>query len=145
MYQKSYAFRHPICRISTWFQTAQLFPHPQNAPYAFLAAKRFPCVVVSLKCVIIWTALSLYMYPFEGLFSLLVLSLVINTQSLTPSHHLTTSDVARLQAVLSQPLTDLKSAYYSVVGLGKLGIFVADADVRKNIFHIGEMLVNITL
>uniref|UniRef100_A0A8C2A7C1 Dolichyl-diphosphooligosaccharide--protein glycosyltransferase subunit 2 n=1 Tax=Cyprinus carpio TaxID=7962 RepID=A0A8C2A7C1_CYPCA len=68
------------------------------------------------------------MYPFEGLFSLLVLSLVLETQALTPTHHLTTTDVARLQAVLSQPFTDLKSAYYSVVGLSKLGIFVADAD-----------------
>uniref|UniRef100_A0A8C1FEM4 Dolichyl-diphosphooligosaccharide--protein glycosyltransferase subunit 2 n=1 Tax=Cyprinus carpio carpio TaxID=630221 RepID=A0A8C1FEM4_CYPCA len=62
------------------------------------------------------------------LFSLLVLSLVLETQALTPTHHLTTTDVARLQAVLSQPFTDLKSAYYSVVGLSKLGIFVADAD-----------------
>ncbi|XP_026076629.1 dolichyl-diphosphooligosaccharide--protein glycosyltransferase subunit 2-like isoform X2 [Carassius auratus] len=62
------------------------------------------------------------------LFSLLALSLVLKTQALTPTHHLTTTDVARLQAVLSQPFTDLKSAYYSVVGLSKLGIFVADAD-----------------
>uniref|UniRef100_A0A8C2EBN8 Dolichyl-diphosphooligosaccharide--protein glycosyltransferase subunit 2 n=1 Tax=Cyprinus carpio TaxID=7962 RepID=A0A8C2EBN8_CYPCA len=67
------------------------------------------------------------MYPFEGLFSLLVLSLVLETQALTPTHHLTTTDVARLQALLSQPFTDLKSAYYSVVGLSKLGISVADA------------------
>uniref|UniRef100_A0A8C1J141 Dolichyl-diphosphooligosaccharide--protein glycosyltransferase subunit 2 n=1 Tax=Cyprinus carpio TaxID=7962 RepID=A0A8C1J141_CYPCA len=70
------------------------------------------------------------MYPFEGLFSLLVLSLVLETQALTPTHHLTTTDVARLQAVLSQPFTDLKSAYYSVVGLSKLGIFVADETCR---------------
>uniref|UniRef100_A0A671R0W4 Dolichyl-diphosphooligosaccharide--protein glycosyltransferase subunit 2 n=1 Tax=Sinocyclocheilus anshuiensis TaxID=1608454 RepID=A0A671R0W4_9TELE len=62
------------------------------------------------------------------LFSLLVLSMVLKTQALTPTHHLTTTDVARLQAVLSQPFTDLKSAYYSVVGLSKLGILVADAD-----------------
>ncbi|XP_059385020.1 dolichyl-diphosphooligosaccharide--protein glycosyltransferase subunit 2-like isoform X1 [Carassius carassius] len=62
------------------------------------------------------------------LFSLLALSLVLETEALTPTHHLTTTDVARLQAVLSQPFTDLKSAYYSVVGLSKLGIFVADAD-----------------
>ncbi|KTF97463.1 hypothetical protein cypCar_00023358 [Cyprinus carpio] len=67
------------------------------------------------------------MYPFEGLFSLLVLSLVLETQALTPTHHLTTTDVARLQTLLSQPFTDLKSAYYSVVGLSKLGISVADA------------------
>uniref|UniRef100_A0A9J8DMP3 Dolichyl-diphosphooligosaccharide--protein glycosyltransferase subunit 2 n=1 Tax=Cyprinus carpio carpio TaxID=630221 RepID=A0A9J8DMP3_CYPCA len=61
------------------------------------------------------------------LFSLLVLSLVLETQALTPTHHLTTTDVARLQTLLSQPFTDLKSAYYSVVGLSKLGISVADA------------------
>uniref|UniRef100_A0A8C2ECL2 Dolichyl-diphosphooligosaccharide--protein glycosyltransferase subunit 2 n=1 Tax=Cyprinus carpio TaxID=7962 RepID=A0A8C2ECL2_CYPCA len=70
------------------------------------------------------------MYPFEGLFSLLVLSLVLETQALTPTHHLTTTDVARLQALLSQPFTDLKSAYYSVVGLSKLGISVADETCR---------------
>uniref|UniRef100_A0A671NX87 Dolichyl-diphosphooligosaccharide--protein glycosyltransferase subunit 2 n=1 Tax=Sinocyclocheilus anshuiensis TaxID=1608454 RepID=A0A671NX87_9TELE len=52
----------------------------------------------------------------------------MSTQALNPTHHLTITDVARLQAVLSQPFTDLKSAYYSVVGLSKLGIFVADAD-----------------
>uniref|UniRef100_A0A8C1Z6B7 Dolichyl-diphosphooligosaccharide--protein glycosyltransferase subunit 2 n=1 Tax=Cyprinus carpio TaxID=7962 RepID=A0A8C1Z6B7_CYPCA len=56
-----------------------------------------------------------------------MLSLESNTQALTPTHHLTTTDVARLQALLSQPFTDLKSAYYSVVGLSKLGISVADA------------------
>lgn len=79
---------------------------------------------------------SLCMYPFEGLFSLLVLSLVLETQALTPTHHLTTTDVARLQALLSQPFTDLKSAYYSVVGLSKLGISVADAAVRKKIYFV---------
>ncbi|TRY82611.1 hypothetical protein DNTS_032564 [Danionella cerebrum] len=63
-----------------------------------------------------------------SVFSLLVLSLVLETQTLTPSHHLSLNDVARLQSVLSQPLTDLKSAYYSVVGLGKLGVVVADTD-----------------
>ncbi|KAL0181619.1 hypothetical protein M9458_024025, partial [Cirrhinus mrigala] len=68
------------------------------------------------------------MYLFEGLFSLLVLPLVLEIQALTPSHHLTTTDVARLQAVLSQPFSDLKSAYYSVVGLSKLEISVADVD-----------------
>lgn len=61
-------------------------------------------------------------------FSLLILSLVLGTQTLTPTHYLSTSDVARLQTALSQPFTDLQSVYYSVVGLSKLGIFVADAD-----------------
>lgn len=77
---------------------------------------------------------------FQGYFSLLILSLVLGTQTLTPTHHLTTSDVARLQGALSQPFTDLKSVYYSVVGLSKLGIFVADADVRKNDFFYYYLL-----
>ncbi|XP_028301739.1 dolichyl-diphosphooligosaccharide--protein glycosyltransferase subunit 2 [Gouania willdenowi] len=47
-------------------------------------------------------------------------------QALTPSHHLSLSDVARLQSLLSQPFTDLESAYYSVVGLTKLGAVIPD-------------------
>uniref|UniRef100_A0A7N6B978 Dolichyl-diphosphooligosaccharide--protein glycosyltransferase subunit 2 n=1 Tax=Anabas testudineus TaxID=64144 RepID=A0A7N6B978_ANATE len=46
--------------------------------------------------------------------------------ALTPAHHLSLSDVARLQDLLSQPFTDLESAYYSVVGLTKLGASVPD-------------------
>uniref|UniRef100_A0A3B4XS70 Dolichyl-diphosphooligosaccharide--protein glycosyltransferase subunit 2 n=1 Tax=Seriola lalandi dorsalis TaxID=1841481 RepID=A0A3B4XS70_SERLL len=42
-------------------------------------------------------------------------------QALTPAHHLSLPDVARLQNLLSQQFTDLESAYYSVVGLTKLG------------------------
>ncbi|XP_030633052.1 dolichyl-diphosphooligosaccharide--protein glycosyltransferase subunit 2 [Chanos chanos] len=62
------------------------------------------------------------------LFSLVVLTLLLGAQALTPSHHLTASDVARLQAVLSQPFKDLRSAYFSIVGLNKLGVSLADAD-----------------
>uniref|UniRef100_A0A8C6PAB8 Dolichyl-diphosphooligosaccharide--protein glycosyltransferase subunit 2 n=1 Tax=Nothobranchius furzeri TaxID=105023 RepID=A0A8C6PAB8_NOTFU len=47
-------------------------------------------------------------------------------QALTPSHYLSLSDVSRLQNLLSQPFTDLQSAYYSVVGLSKLGGIVPD-------------------
>uniref|UniRef100_A0A8C5GWY3 Dolichyl-diphosphooligosaccharide--protein glycosyltransferase subunit 2 n=1 Tax=Gouania willdenowi TaxID=441366 RepID=A0A8C5GWY3_GOUWI len=50
-------------------------------------------------------------------------------QALTPSHHLSLSDVARLQSLLSQPFTDLESAYYSVVGLTKLGAVIPDQNV----------------
>uniref|UniRef100_A0A8C1RU03 Dolichyl-diphosphooligosaccharide--protein glycosyltransferase subunit 2 n=1 Tax=Cyprinus carpio TaxID=7962 RepID=A0A8C1RU03_CYPCA len=64
---------------------------------------------------------------FVTLSEQLSLQAPFSIQALTPTHHLTTTDVARLQAVLSQPFTDLKSAYYSVVGLSKLGISVADA------------------
>uniref|UniRef100_A0A669BH19 Dolichyl-diphosphooligosaccharide--protein glycosyltransferase subunit 2 n=1 Tax=Oreochromis niloticus TaxID=8128 RepID=A0A669BH19_ORENI len=52
-------------------------------------------------------------------------------QALTPSHYLSLSDVARLQNLLSQQFTDLESAYYSVVGLTKLGATVPDHEVRK--------------
>ncbi|XP_031680729.1 dolichyl-diphosphooligosaccharide--protein glycosyltransferase subunit 2 isoform X3 [Oncorhynchus kisutch] len=63
---------------------------------------------------------------FTGLFSLVLLTVALGAQALTPSHHLSLSDVARLQALLSQPFTDLASAYYSIVGLSKLGASVAD-------------------
>uniref|UniRef100_A0A8C4F784 Dolichyl-diphosphooligosaccharide--protein glycosyltransferase subunit 2 n=1 Tax=Dicentrarchus labrax TaxID=13489 RepID=A0A8C4F784_DICLA len=47
-------------------------------------------------------------------------------QALTPAHYLSLSDVGRLQNLLSQQFTDLESAYYSVVGLTKLGATVPD-------------------
>uniref|UniRef100_A0A8C1CZM7 Dolichyl-diphosphooligosaccharide--protein glycosyltransferase subunit 2 n=1 Tax=Cyprinus carpio carpio TaxID=630221 RepID=A0A8C1CZM7_CYPCA len=65
----------------------------------------------------------------SGISASFMLLFEIFTQALTPTHHLTTTDVARLQTLLSQPFTDLKSAYYSVVGLSKLGISVADAAI----------------
>ncbi|XP_037534610.1 dolichyl-diphosphooligosaccharide--protein glycosyltransferase subunit 2 isoform X3 [Nematolebias whitei] len=58
---------------------------------------------------------------------LFLLSLALaGTQSLTPSYHLSLSDVGRLHNLLSRPFTDLQSAYYSVVGLTKLGAVVPD-------------------
>ncbi|KAI3370460.1 hypothetical protein L3Q82_025225 [Scortum barcoo] len=58
---------------------------------------------------------------------LLLLSLALSgAQALTPAHHLSLSDVARLQNLLSQQYTDMESAYYSVVGLTKLGATVPD-------------------
>ncbi|XP_066528872.1 dolichyl-diphosphooligosaccharide--protein glycosyltransferase subunit 2 isoform X1 [Hoplias malabaricus] len=62
------------------------------------------------------------------LVSILVFALALGAQALTPTHHLVSSDVDRLQAVLSQPFTDLKSAYLSIVGLSKLGVSVADSE-----------------
>uniref|UniRef100_A0A8C4F9F3 Dolichyl-diphosphooligosaccharide--protein glycosyltransferase subunit 2 n=1 Tax=Dicentrarchus labrax TaxID=13489 RepID=A0A8C4F9F3_DICLA len=49
-----------------------------------------------------------------------------SAQALTPAHYLSLSDVGRLQNLLSQQFTDLESAYYSVVGLTKLGATVPD-------------------
>uniref|UniRef100_A0A3Q2C847 Dolichyl-diphosphooligosaccharide--protein glycosyltransferase subunit 2 n=1 Tax=Cyprinodon variegatus TaxID=28743 RepID=A0A3Q2C847_CYPVA len=61
----------------------------------------------------------------NSLFGLLLLSLALpGAQALTPSHHLSLSDVGRLQNLLNQEYTDLESAYYSVVGLSKLGAAV---------------------
>ena len=57
------------------------------------------------------------------------LTLALGAQALTPSHYLSRSDVERLQALLRQPFTDLESAYYSIVGLGKLGSSIADEAV----------------
>uniref|UniRef100_A0A8C4F8V3 Dolichyl-diphosphooligosaccharide--protein glycosyltransferase subunit 2 n=1 Tax=Dicentrarchus labrax TaxID=13489 RepID=A0A8C4F8V3_DICLA len=60
-----------------------------------------------------------------GLFLLLSLA-PAGAQALTPAHYLSLSDVGRLQNLLSQQFTDLESAYYSVVGLTKLGATVPD-------------------
>ena len=64
-----------------------------------------------------------------GLLRVLLLSLAVGVQALTPSHYLSRSDVARLQTFLGQHFTDLESAYYSVVGLAKLGASVEDQAV----------------
>ncbi|KAJ8385339.1 hypothetical protein AAFF_G00190550 [Aldrovandia affinis] len=60
------------------------------------------------------------------LICLVLIALALGARALTPSHHLSAADVAGLQAVLSQPFTDLESAYYSIVGLSKLGATVSD-------------------
>ncbi|XP_064822847.1 dolichyl-diphosphooligosaccharide--protein glycosyltransferase subunit 2-like isoform X1 [Oncorhynchus masou masou] len=59
-------------------------------------------------------------------FCLVLLTVALGAQALTPSHHLSLSDVERLKGLLSQPFTDLASAYYSILGLSKLGASVAD-------------------
>ncbi|XP_054641338.1 dolichyl-diphosphooligosaccharide--protein glycosyltransferase subunit 2 isoform X2 [Dunckerocampus dactyliophorus] len=61
------------------------------------------------------------------LLGLVLLSAALTgAQTLAPAHYLSLSDVARLQNLLSQPFTDLESAYYSVLGLTKLGATVPD-------------------
>lgn len=73
-----------------------------------------------------------YVTVSAGLLGLFLVSLALaGAQALTPAHHLSLSDVSRLQNLLSQQFTDLESAYYSVVGLTKLGATVPDQDVRK--------------
>lgn len=71
-----------------------------------------------------------------GLLGLFLLSLALaGAQALTPAHYLSLSDVGRLQNLLSQQFTDLDSAYYSVVGLTKLGATVPDHEVRKSLYY----------
>nr|XP_005990458.2 PREDICTED: dolichyl-diphosphooligosaccharide--protein glycosyltransferase subunit 2 isoform X2 [Latimeria chalumnae] len=64
----------------------------------------------------------------KGSSPLLILTLVLvaGIQALTPSHYLSSSDVGKLKAFLEQPFTNLESAYYSIVGLSKLGAKVPD-------------------
>ncbi|XP_077583022.1 dolichyl-diphosphooligosaccharide--protein glycosyltransferase subunit 2 isoform X1 [Stigmatopora nigra] len=56
------------------------------------------------------------------LLGLFLLSLALTgAQTLTPAHFLSLADISRLQNVFSQPFEDMESAYYSVIGLSKLG------------------------
>ncbi|KAF4093891.1 hypothetical protein AMELA_G00006710 [Ameiurus melas] len=66
------------------------------------------------------------------LVSIVVSILALGAWALNPTHHLTASDVDRLQDFLEQPFTDLKSAYFSIVGLSKLGASVPDSDEACN-------------
>ncbi|XP_057702010.1 dolichyl-diphosphooligosaccharide--protein glycosyltransferase subunit 2 isoform X2 [Corythoichthys intestinalis] len=68
------------------------------------------------------------LFRFLGLI-MLSLSLT-GVQTLTPAHFLSLADIARLQILFSQPFEDLESAYYSVIGLSKLGATVPD---HKNV------------
>ncbi|NXC58238.1 RPN2 glycosyltransferase, partial [Aleadryas rufinucha] len=54
------------------------------------------------------------------------LLLLASAQALVPSHRLAARDLARLRAVLERPFTDVRDAYYSIVGLSSLGARVAD-------------------
>ena len=75
--------------------------------------------------------LNRYYLVSTGLLRVFLFSLALGAQALTPSHYLSLSDVARLQTFLGQHFTDLQSAYYSIVGLAKLGAGVADQDVSE--------------
>ncbi|XP_043946153.1 dolichyl-diphosphooligosaccharide--protein glycosyltransferase subunit 2 isoform X2 [Protopterus annectens] len=59
---------------------------------------------------------------------ILVLGFVVSIHALTPTHYLTSSDIDRLRATFSEPFSDLESAFYSVVGLSKLGAKVTDEE-----------------
>ncbi|KAJ1124011.1 hypothetical protein NDU88_002475 [Pleurodeles waltl] len=52
---------------------------------------------------------------------ILAILLVANIRALTPSHYLTRPDVDRLKAALEQPVSDLETAYYHIVGFSHLG------------------------
>lgn len=73
----------------------------------------------------------LWLFLSTGLFGFLLGLALAGAQALTPAHYLSLSDVGRLQNLLSQEFTDLEAAYYSVVGLTKLGATVPDHKVRK--------------
>lgn len=75
-------------------------------------------------------------YCSTGLLGFLLGLALAGAQALTPTHYLSLSDVGRLQNLLSQEFTDLESAYYSVVGLTKLGATVPDHKVRKLLIHL---------
>lgn len=59
------------------------------------------------------------------------LLLLAGAQALVPSHRLAAQDLARLRAVLERPFTDVRAAYYSIMGLGSLGVRVADEKVSR--------------
>lgn len=64
---------------------------------------------------------------------LFLLTVALGAQALTPSHHLSSADMARLKSFLNQPYTDLESAYYTILGLSKLGASVSDEKVRNSL------------
>lgn len=80
-----------------------------------------------------FTDINVYVHVcLKGLVSIVVSILALGAWARNPTHHLTTSDLDRLQDVLEQPFTDLKSAYFSIVGLSKLGASVPDSDVSSD-------------
>ncbi|KAM7150201.1 dolichyl-diphosphooligosaccharide--protein glycosyltransferase subunit 2 [Macrochelys suwanniensis] len=63
---------------------------------------------------------------------LLALTFVASIRALTPTHYLTRRDVERLKASLDRPFHDLEAAFYSIVGLRKLGVQVSDEQAACN-------------
>lgn len=68
------------------------------------------------------------MGPGSNIAFILVLTLVGIIQALTPSHFLTRLDVDRLKESLEQPIVDLESAFYYVVGVNTLGFQVLNKE-----------------
>uniref|UniRef100_A0A8C5R8H0 Dolichyl-diphosphooligosaccharide--protein glycosyltransferase subunit 2 n=1 Tax=Leptobrachium leishanense TaxID=445787 RepID=A0A8C5R8H0_9ANUR len=67
-------------------------------------------------------------------------ALLASTLALSPSHYLSREDVDRLKNTLEQPLTDLASVYYYVVGFNELGASIPDEQatcdyIRSNVDH----------
>ncbi|XP_005295381.1 dolichyl-diphosphooligosaccharide--protein glycosyltransferase subunit 2 isoform X1 [Malaclemys terrapin pileata] len=63
---------------------------------------------------------------------ILALTFVASIRALTPTHYLTRRDVERLKASLDRPFNDLEAAFYSIVGLSKLGLQVSDEQAACN-------------
>uniref|UniRef100_UPI00398EE5D8 dolichyl-diphosphooligosaccharide--protein glycosyltransferase subunit 2 isoform X2 n=1 Tax=Pristiophorus japonicus TaxID=55135 RepID=UPI00398EE5D8 len=64
--------------------------------------------------------------------TLFTLALLAITQAITLKHYLTNSDVERLTQTLQQPFSNLENAYYTIVGLQKLGDQVPDEQAACN-------------
>lgn len=93
-----------------------------------------------------FTDINVHVHVFlKGLVSIAVSVLALGASALNPTHHLTASDMDRLQDVLEQPFTDLKSAYLSIVGLSKLGVSVPDSDVSLNKYHKANIKKNVLI
>ncbi|XP_038226067.1 dolichyl-diphosphooligosaccharide--protein glycosyltransferase subunit 2 isoform X2 [Dermochelys coriacea] len=63
---------------------------------------------------------------------LLALTVVASIRALSPTHYLTRRDVERLKASLDRPFNDLEAAFYSIVGLSKLGVQVSHEQAACN-------------
>ncbi|XP_075757425.1 dolichyl-diphosphooligosaccharide--protein glycosyltransferase subunit 2 isoform X1 [Pelodiscus sinensis] len=63
---------------------------------------------------------------------LLALTFAASIQALTPTHYLTRRDVERLKASLERPFSNIEAAFYSIVGLSKLGMQVSDEQAACN-------------
>lgn len=74
---------------------------------------------------------SIFLFSGSHTLFLLALTVVASIRALTPTHYLTRRDVERLKASLDRPFNDLEAAFYSIVGLSKLGVQVSDEQVRR--------------
>ncbi|GCC23339.1 hypothetical protein chiPu_0001733 [Chiloscyllium punctatum] len=67
-----------------------------------------------------------------GTETLFTLALLAIAQAVTVKHYLSDSDIERLAQTLKQPYSNLENAYYTIVGLQKLGDQVPDEQVACN-------------